>query len=68
MGSELRVSEKRICNWCGCAMWIKEAEDGGSILMREHRVGLTCVRCEFIEAGLTLWDHYSSGNKGDGAL
>ncbi len=65
MGSKLRESEKTYCTWCGCAMWIKERKDGGSILMREHRVGLTCVRCEFIEAGLTLMDTFRSKNSGD---
>jgi hypothetical protein len=38
-------------------MWIKERPDGGSILMREEVVGLTCVRCDFIEFALKVMDN-----------
>jgi hypothetical protein len=37
-------------------MWIKEREDGGSILMREELIGVTCVRCEMFEFMMVMMD------------
>ena len=45
----MRESKPKECPFCHCRMWIKEREDGGSILMREEIVGVTCVRCEMME-------------------
>jgi hypothetical protein len=57
MTRKMRESEPKECTWCGCNMWIKERPDGGSILMREEVVGLTCVRCDFIEFALKVMDN-----------
>lgn len=49
MTRELRETEPKECPYCGCMMWIKERGDGGSILMREEIIGITCVRCDMFE-------------------
>jgi len=49
MTRKLRETEPKICPFCHCCMWVKEREDGGSILMREEIIGVTCVRCELME-------------------
>ena len=45
----MRETKPKECPFCHCMMWIKEREDGGSILMREEIIGVTCVRCEMME-------------------
>ena len=56
MTRNMRESEPKECPYCGCSMWIKEREDGGSILMREEIIGVTCMRCDLIEFSLKLMD------------
>jgi len=49
MTRKMRETKPKECPFCHCKMWIKEREDGGSILMREEIIGVTCVRCEMME-------------------
>ena len=60
MTRELRESEPKECPHCGCHMWIKERNDGGSILMREEIIGVTCVRCDMFEAMMVHLDKVMS--------
>jgi len=52
----MRESKPKKCPWCHCEMWIKERPDGGSILMREELIGVTCVRCEMFEFMMVMMD------------
>lgn len=56
MTRKMRESKPKKCPWCHCEMWIKEREDGGSILMREELIGVTCVRCEMFEFMMVMMD------------